>query len=72
METIFFPLLSVILISVLPELILFADAAPPTEWIVGIAIAALLGLGFFVVVIVVISIFVIRAIKKNRAPKDGA
>ncbi len=71
METEFLHLLSA-MIAAMPELAVLADAAPPGELIIGMAVAAIIGLGLFVAVIVVISVLVIRAIKKSRTPKTDA
>ncbi|MBN2005106.1 MAG: hypothetical protein JXA21_17235 [Anaerolineae bacterium] len=71
MKTNFLFLLSVILLSVLPELAVFTDIAPPGPS-VGVILIVVIGLGLIVVTVGGISLFAIRAIKKNRTPKDNA
>lgn len=73
METGFLRLLGV-LISVLPERMLYLDVAPPPTDIPqppvllgGLALGVLIALCLLVVVVIVVAFFVIRAIKKNRA-----
>jgi hypothetical protein len=67
MNTTFLQLMGSTLVSVLPKQGVPADVAPPPG-----AVAVLsLGLGCLVVVIVGVSFFVIRAIRKNRTPREG-
>ena len=66
MNTTFLQLAGAVLVSVLP-----ADVAPPPGAVAVVSIGALLVLGFFVLVIVGVSFFVIRAIRKNRTRKEG-
>lgn len=72
MTTSFWRLVGVILISGLPPQAVYADVAPPVQELVILPLAALIGLGLFVAGIVFVSFLVIRAIKKNHTPKDGA
>ncbi len=71
MNTTFLQLVGAILVSVLPRQGVPADVAPPPGAVVAVSLGVLLALGLFVVLIVVVSILVIRAIKKNRTRKEG-
>jgi hypothetical protein len=65
MNATFLQLMGATLISVLP------DVAPPPEAVAVVSLGVLLGLGCLVVAIVGVSFFVIRAIRKNRTPREG-
>lgn len=71
MKTTFLQLAGVTLVSVLPKQGVPADVAPPPGAVAVLSLGVLLGLGCLVVVIVGVSFFVIRAIRKNRTPKEG-
>jgi predicted membrane protein len=66
MEAGFLQLLSVLLS--LPAHIVHADVAPPVS-VFALLGGAVIGLGLLVVITVVVSIVVIRAIKKKNTPK---
>lgn len=70
MKTTFLQLVGAILV-VIPKQGVPADVAPPPGAVAVLSLGILLGLGCLVVVIVGVSFFVIRAIKKNRARKEG-
>ena len=72
MKTGFLQLLGGILVPVLSERTVHADIAPPPTLLLGVGVGALIVLGLFIAGIVVVSVLVIRAIKKNRAHKDDA
>lgn len=72
MKTGFLRLLGVILISVLPMQAVHADVAPSGGAVAALSLVALIALGVFVAVIVLVSFLVIRAIKKKHTPKDDA
>jgi hypothetical protein len=71
MKTGFLQLLGGILLSLLPEQVVHADVAPPLQ-IFALLGGAVIGLGLLVVIIVVVSIMVIRSIKKKHTPEDHA
>jgi hypothetical protein len=72
MKTTFLPLMGAILITMLPKPGVPADVAPPPGAIAVLSLGVLLALGLFVVLIVVVSFLVTRAIKKNRPRKEGS
>jgi hypothetical protein len=51
---------------------LLTDVAPPVGPIVALSVGALAAIGCGVIVVVVVAILVIRAIRKNRGPKNQA
>ena len=72
MKTTFLLSLVVILIDVVPGQAVRADIAPPTGLIVAVSLGAVIGLGILVSGVVLVSVLVIRAIKKKTTPKDDA
>jgi len=70
MNTTFLQLMGATLVSMLPKQGVPADVAPPPEAVAVVSLGVLLGLGCLVVAIVGVSFFVIRAIRKNRTPKE--
>jgi hypothetical protein len=72
MKTDFLRLLCVIPISVLPTQVVHADVAPPVEEAIILPLAAVIALGLFVAIIVLVSFLVIMAIKKKHTPKEDA
>lgn len=60
------------LVSFMPQQIVPADVAPPPETIAAVSIGILVMLGLVVATIVIVSVLVIRAIRKKNTPKDNA
>ncbi len=71
MKTTWLQWVGVMLVSGLLKQGVPADVAPPPEAVAVVALGTLIALGLVVLAIVVVSFFVIRAIKKNRTRKEG-
>ena len=71
MTTGFLRVIGVVLLLLLPVQVVQADVAPPPA-VFALLAGAVIGLGLLVTAIVVVSVVVIRRIKKKHAAKDDA
>ncbi len=67
----FLRLLGVTLLMLLPEQVVPADVVPLPD-LSALLVEAVIGLGLFVITIVVVAVVVIKRIKKKHAVKDDA